>query len=317
MHLLIDGNAIGNAAQNTRKLHCGDREVQAIFEFIKMTRGYCDRFNSYKPIILWDGRAQWRYDLFPLYKANRDKVDPKAQAEKDAYREQKPDIQRAMKLLGVKQVTASLSEADDLAALMSKNATSRTILVTGDKDWLQLMSPSCKIFYTKSAVLCHGSDMLKRLTGFDTVDQFVESKCLAGDNSDNIPGVGGIGEKGVIEFLGRFHSVEDFFGLADLAGDKDISGFKSTLPKSWLMFANNEIPKASSKFGEMLPMRDAYYRNRKLMDLRSITKVYGDINIVAEAPDWEGFKEFCEELNFQSIVNNFEAFIAPFKQERL
>ena len=318
MRLLIDGNSLGNACQNTQKLYLGDgkKQVQAIFGFAKSLRSILveeRKTHDMHPasFVLWDGRAHWRYELFPLYKGNRDNVNEKVQAEKDAYREQKPDIFRMLKLLGVTQITNPNAEADDLAGFYSRGlsrANENAVLITADKDWIQLVNNNIEWHCYKTKRHVYDKNSLHNVTGFITQKQFLDAKCLGGDSSDNVVGIGGFGDKAIEEFFQRFASVEEFFRLADSCGEE----FRSTLTPLQLKFANNETPKPSKKFGGMLPMRDAYFRNLKLMSLLDV-KIDRSENVISAGDfDQDGFLDFCHEFNFKSIIADFDNFIKPF-----
>ena len=73
---LIDGNSVGHAAHRATKLRSGDMETQAVFGMLRSIRDMKVERPNFEPIVLWDGRAQWRFDLHPEYKSNRDN-DPK------------------------------------------------------------------------------------------------------------------------------------------------------------------------------------------------------------------------------------------------
>lgn len=313
-YLLIDGNSVGRAAHSSTKLTVGDEEAQAIFGTVRTIQALLKSYPNHKPICLWDGRAQWRFDLFPLYKGNRSDNAQKI-ADRASYHLQKPHITLALKQLGVTQITDNRAEADDLAGYFSRKLGvegNKVTLVTGDKDWQQLITKNVDWIDHRSNSLVNHLNF-KEITGFDNVNQFVDAKCLMGDSSDNIPGIGGIGSVGVVDFFNRFSSVDQFSGLVKLG---DAGGFLTTIPVSLLKFAMNETPKESTKFGKMLPMQDAFERNRKLMTLddykpnKSSTKVIGG----SMHFDENGFKMFCEDWLFKSILFQFDTWISPFKK---
>lgn len=303
--LLIDGNSLGFANQMANKLTVGGREVQAIFGFLRSLRDIMQQHPGFEPLVLWDHRAQWRFDLYPDYKGNRDK-DPKMVESKNQWKAQKPTLAKMLNALGVSQLLVHGAEADDMAGLMSVSITAKggeVVLVSGDQDWLQLLNERCHWF---DPIRDHRISMknFAEFTGYATPRQFLEGKALQGDTSDHIKGVGGIGEKGAAEFILQYGSVDEFFRQAE-AGE---------LPKKLgavlKRFANNEVP---PREGYDLPMRDAYRRNLKLMDLQNVPKpdphkvkvTKGNYNI-------DRFRELCEELAFRSILIKLDAWIQPF-----
>lgn len=309
--MFIDGNNIAFAAQTANKLTVGSRQVQAIFGFIKTLRRLMVENPGYKPLVLWDGRAQRRFDLYPDYKGNRGK-DPKMVAHKEAMKEQLPDIQQALTHLGIRQLHSKVDEADDLAAVMTRkaiNSGNEVLLISGDKDWVQLVGRTCRWYDPVRDRHCTAANF-SEFTGLASVDQFVQVKALAGDTSDNIKGVGGIGEGGALDLMLQFESVDNFFKLAE----------EEKLPK--------KLPKAFQRLAygtesfvyrgkEYPPMRETYARNMRLMDLRDVeTPKKEDMTVTRGAFDRTSFVEFCEELNFASILGNLSAWTDPFMRNR-
>ena len=308
--ILIDSNSIGFAAQNGTRLSVGDYEVQAVFGFIRTLRSLMLKFPNSTPICLWDGKAKFRYDIFPGYK-DRVGHDEKMDQMRESYTKQVPDIKRLLLTLGVRQARSENMEADDLAAIYSNKlskAGKEVMLVTGDKDWLQLIDENVSWHE-------HRSDKEKTITIKEFVsetccpdaDTFVQMKALTGDTSDTIPGIGGIGAKGAPDFLMQYESVENFFKLAD-------EGRLGKLGAVLKRFAANEAPKDSKKYGKMLPMRDAYYRNLKLMDLNSKDRPEPkNLKMVKSDYNEAKFRGLCEELGFNSVLRNFTDWTSPFK----
>jgi len=307
--LLIDGNSIGFAAQNGTKLTAGDRQTQAIYGFLRSLRGAVRKFPGYTPIVLWDGKAQFRFDLFPGYK-DRSGKNEKMDEMREAYKEQRPDIGKAVNLLGVTQAIASNLEADDLAAIYSKKISEvggRVVLVTGDKDWMQLVGPSV-VWYEhrqeRERIVTEAELMDE--TGFPTPSAFIEGKALMGDTSDTIPGVGGFGEKGAPVFLAEFGSVRNFLKMHSEGQIKKLTAAQERLAK-------NTAPKPSKKYGEMAPARDAYIRNMKLVDLNWKGRPEPEnLKLIRGNFDLNEFGYFCDERLFNSITSNLHEWVEPF-----
>lgn len=310
-YLIIDSNGVGYGAQDARKLYVGGKEVQATFGFVRTMRKILKKYPDHKPICLWDSRAQWRYDLFPLYKGNRN-VDEKRIAEKEAYQSQKPDIEKALTALGVDQVMAHGAEADDLAGFFSrslgKNPENEIVLIASDKDWCQLVDTNVSWYCPRTDRHCNYSNF-EEFTGFDTPARFVDAKSLTGDGSDNIPGVGGIGDKGVADFLDKYDSVKHFM----TSNQKGLLPEK--LPAAWRRLADNKAPNDSKKYGVMEPAFKAFVRNKKLMNLMNDWKP-AKKDFVMTSGDWNSanFQELCEDLSFNTILTQFRTWVVPFRE---
>ncbi len=304
--LLIDGNSVGHAAQGVTKLSIGDMPVQAIYGFLRTLRTQVALYQIYNPVVLWDG-VSWRNMTYPEYKENREKVETKHDEvlakNRTEYRRQLPEIKRALRFLGIPQVMAANMEADDMAAIMVDQhvaAGNNVILLTGDRDWLQLIGPG--------VVWCdHRDNTLVSLKNFEektgcaTPRQFVEAKALSGDAGDNIDGVGGIGMKGAVEFLKTYGSFNSFLNQAILEKPE----WSKTLPKKYAALIEDE-KKAL-----------IFERNMELMDLRTCLRPeVSNLMIDRGEPDKNRMRRFCELLMFKSIVDRFDDWIGVFPKFR-
>ena len=105
-------------------------------------------------------------------------------------------------------------------------------------------------------------------------------------------------------------------GVARFLQLADEGKLPEKLPKVISRFANNEVPPASKKYGELLPVRDGFERNMKLMDLRNAKKPSAEAtNAVKGKFNRAKFEELCGELAFQSILNNMDTWIQPFEEK--
>lgn len=292
--LAIDGNSIAHAHHNATKLSVGGFEVQAIFGFVRSLRMLMeDAGPGTIPTVLWDGRAEHRFAIYPEYKGNRDNLDAKALASKEARQRQMPILEHMIEALGVTQIRSPVLEADDLAwhVVRTKAPDSHITLVSGDRDWIQLVRPNVVWFDPIRDRKVHAWDFFEQ-TGYKTPEAFTQGKALQGDTSDNVPGVGGIGEKGAPLFLAQWGSVENFFKAYD-------EGKAGRLGKRHEDFAKQG--------------RAAFERNMNLMDLTRCPPVKaGDLVIRRGKLDEEKFKAICTRLNFASILRELPKFMRVF-----
>lgn len=299
--LLIDANSIGYANHNMNPLTVGGKQIQAVFGMTKQTRNLRQAFPDSDILMLWDGRAQWRYDLLPEYKGKRED-DPKKVASREAYREQRPLIGQMLKLVGIKQMIVSTHEADDMAGYLVKtlgaNSSNEIVLVTGDHDWLQLLQPNVSWYDPRQDGKWVTMKTLTDKTGFLTPYALLQGKALAGDSSDNISPVAfrGIGEKTAPVFLAEFGSVENFYRMVD-------SGEFTPTKAAHIKLLTPEA-------------RAAFKRNMSLMNLLEVGKPDPkDVKVVRGDFDESGFKRFCEDLQFHSLLRDFSTFTRPFRKE--
>lgn len=296
-YLLIDGNSVGYACHYATKLTAGGMETQAIFGFVKTLRELRVTYPDHTPVVLWDGRAEWRFKLNPAYKSNRDN-DPKKVAIKEAYTKQTPILKDLVEHLGVRQLRATTHEADDLAGymvteLMHKPDT-EIVLISGDQDWLQLVRPGVTWRDMRDdAKIVHSGNFFDK-TAYKTPLGFLEGKCLQGDSSDCISGVGGIGEKGAIDLISTFGSVRNFWQACE-------DGSYKPTKKALVSLYEGEG-------------RKLFARNFSMMQLLRVQKPKPDaVELRKGALDADRFHDGCAELAFGSITKNIDHFLKPFK----
>lgn len=309
-YLLVDGNSVAYAATSVQKLHVGTQEVQGIYGMLRTMRQMVLTYSQLKPIVLWDG-VSWRHEHFKEYKASReapgteDKPLTKAQLEQRQIREslkvQKKHIMTGLKLLGVTQMRAHNLEADDLAGMLVRRyqGTDRKIMmITGDTDWIQLVGPGTgwRDHRTDKRVTMGN---FKEVLGVDQPQQWLEVKALMGDKSDEIPGVGGIGEKGAIELITTYGSVVSFLNQINEGSIKPIN-----------------LHKKFRDLAEDTEKQAIFTRNMRLMDLRSShIPPPVDLRITKAELELASFEKFCRVLCFQSMLTDLAGWCQPFNTQ--
>lgn len=293
--IIIDSNAVGYMANGTRTLTNGDGEqTQAIFQSIKQVVKLRRDHPKAKLVCLWDEHCQFRFDIYPEYKGKRND-NPKVAAEREMYRQQRPHIKTALEHLGVTQLSHPGLEADDVAYWLSKALAEKgvkVLLVTGDKDWLQMVSPLIH-WYSLNSEKTVTPNNFEQETGFKTTSLFLQQKFLTGDASDCINGVGGIGDKTAADLLNHFGGITKVIQ----AYKNDGPFTKENLPAE-LSRARNKINAfCANEAGGI----DILKRNIALMDLskspkpKNMTPVKGKFNKDAALI-------FFEDFGFMSLV---------------
>ena len=187
----------------------------------------------------------FRHADYADYKAGR-----KPTAEE--LRPQFPLLRRLLDAMQVAQLELPSFEADDMLGTVSRLCEERSIralLVTGDRDAMQLVSDRTHVLYTKRGI----SDTVEFdpetvLSTFGvTPAQIPDLKGLMGDASDNIPGVPGVGEKTAVKLLTEYGSVERALSAAetDLKGklrERMIEGRTSALMSKKIATITREVP---------------------------------------------------------------------------
>ncbi|TET67970.1 MAG: DNA polymerase I, partial [Dehalococcoidia bacterium] len=220
--VLFDGNAIIHRAfhafQSTRPLTVSKTGelVSAVYGFAQMLLKVLSELKPTHYAIAFDTKAPtFRHKLFDQYKAHRP-----------------PTPQELINQIGrVKQLVEAFNipifeldgyEADDLLGTLSHQASQQdidTIIVTGDADTMQLVSPQVRVLYPKpgrsfSDTMLYDGAAVSDKYGVNP-EHIVDLKGLAGDPSDNIPGVPGIGEKTAAKLIQQFGTIEQIYDHID------------------------------------------------------------------------------------------------------
>lgn len=213
---LIDGSSyIFRAYFAIRHLSTSDGfPTNAIYGFTSMLFKFIKDFDPKYVAVVFDSKMRtFRSDIYPLYKANRDKPPDDLIPQFDKIF----DIVRAF---SIPIVQKDGFEADDLIGTIAKENEDKKVdivLVTGDKDFYQLVSSNIKLLDT----------MKNKVTGIEEVkerfgvgpEKVIDIFALSGDQVDNIPGVKGIGEKTASKLIARYSSLEGVYNnIGELKG---------------------------------------------------------------------------------------------------
>jgi DNA polymerase-1 len=161
-----------------------------------------------------------RRKIYPEYKANR-KSPP------DDFYTQIPYLHKFLDALGWELLEADNYEADDIMATLARQGDElgyKTYLVTSDLDMLQAISDSTIIYILKkgfSSITRFDEREFEQKYGIK-LNQFIDYKSLAGDSSDNIPGVAGIGKKTASNLLNQFGDLDSIYNGLDKISSKAI-----------------------------------------------------------------------------------------------
>ncbi len=158
--------------------------------------------------IVWDAKGpNFRHDLYADYKANRPAMP-------DDMSVQIPHVREIVNALGLTQLEKNGYEADDIIATLARRITNQTIMiVSGDKDLLQLIGPQVSIWDSMKDEVTD-LDAFHQRFGIEPL-QFLEVMTLTGDTSDNIPGVPGIGLKTALKLIKSYGSVDNLIKHLD------------------------------------------------------------------------------------------------------
>lgn len=225
--LLLDGNALIHRAYHAiRPLTSPSGEpTNATFGFTSTLLRVLDEFKAQYVAVAFDVGRTFRHDMFPEYKANRPAMPDDLRVQLDRVRE----------LVATFDLPAEYLEgyeADDVLATLSRQAVQQgldVIIVTGDSDILQIVSPHVKVLmsgrrFTDAKV--YDETAIRERYGLEP-NQLLDFKTLQGDSSDNIPGVPGVGKVTASKLLQEFGTIENLYQHLDDVRPKLQSNLKA------------------------------------------------------------------------------------------
>jgi DNA polymerase-1 len=216
--MVIDGNSIVNRAfYGVRMLNTRDgRPTNALFGFLNILLKLLDQEKPDGVCCTFDLKAPtFRHLAYDGYKATRKGMPEELAA-------QMPVLKQLLDAMNIPRYELEGWEADDLIGTLARKAEGAgwdTVVVTGDKDSLQLVSERVTVSLVTTRM---GQTTTRAMTpaafreeyGFDPI-HMIDLKALMGDASDNIPGVKGVGEKTALDLLRRYGSVEAIYADLD------------------------------------------------------------------------------------------------------
>lgn len=214
--MIIDGNSIlfrAFYAMPPLKTKKG-QYTNAVYGFLSMMYKLLDDYSPEYVCVAFDPKKPtFRHEQYSEYKAGRAKAPDELVQQFDL-------IRTVLNTHNIKCIEIEGFEADDVAGTMSKLSVQNGIdvyLVTSDKDYLQLVDDKVKVILTKKGAT--NTKEMDRDAIFEdyeiTPEEFVDLKALMGDQSDNIPGVSGVGEKTAIKLIKEYHNLDNLYSNID------------------------------------------------------------------------------------------------------
>jgi DNA polymerase-1 len=234
-----------------------------------------ERARAMKPLRKWNGKTQSFDEVsYEGYKANR-------AAMPEDLRRQIPYIRRALEALRIPILEAEGFEADDVIGTLAREAAGEqheVFIVSGDKDMMQLVTPTVKILNPQKDNLILDPAKVVEVLGVPP-EKVVDVMALRGDSVDNVPGVPGIGELTSLKLIVEFGSVE---AVLDHAAE------------------------VKGKIGESLRQnRDAALLSKELVTIDCHVPLALDLAAMrTQPPDLEACRALFTELEFTSMLRD-------------
>jgi len=229
---------------------------------------------SMAPLRKWNGKTQSFDEVsYEGYKANRASMP-------EDLRRQIPYIRRALEALHIPILEAEGFEADDVIGTLARQAAEQqheVFIVSGDKDMMQLVTPQVKILNPQKDNLVLDPAKVMETLGVPP-EKVVDVMALRGDAVDNIPGAPGIGDKGSVELILEFGSVE---AVLDRAAEVKRKSYRESLEQN----------------------RDAVLLSKELVTIDSHVPLELDLALMqTQPPDIEACRDLFTELEFTSML---------------
>lgn len=287
--LLIDGNSILFKAfyalyrslgkfTNAKGLH-----TNAIYGFNVMLNEMLKKLKPTAVLAAFDaGSTTFRTKMYADYKGNRKKTPPELT-------EQFPVMMKLLKARGIKSYELKNYEADDIIGTLvdqGEKAGYQVFVVTGDRDMTQLCSDQTTVCISKtglSHVVRYTPDYVKETMGL-TPHQIIDKKALQGDNSDNYPGVTGVGPKRADSLIKKYGSVEGLYQNVDQITQKKLH--ENLVNDKLTAFLAKKLATINRQAPIAIGLKDVQYKGDQKT---ALVKMYEQL----------GFRKFLSEMNLK------------------
>lgn len=221
--LIIDGSSLFFRAFYALPLLKTKRGLytNAIYGFVMMVENAIEKIKPSHLVVCFDMKGKtFRSDIYKDYKGTRQKTPNELE-------QQWPLVREILSHMNIKILESPVYEADDIAGTLSKIASEKNFdnyLLTGDKDYFQLVNENTRVLFTRKGITemdIITVDKIKEEYEIEPLE-FIELKALMGDQSDNIPGIYGIGEKTGLKLIRQFHTLENLYDNIDEVSGKKL-----------------------------------------------------------------------------------------------
>lgn len=216
--VLIDGNNLifrsyyatayrGEILTNSKGL-----PTNAVYAYIQMLLKIIAEEKPSHIMVAFDKGKTFRHESYDDYKGGRNET-PKE------LKEQIPYAKKVTRAMGITVEEIENYEADDIIGTYSKKIDEEVLVVSSDRDLLQLISPNVKMKLLKMKdYVYYDEKSFYEDYGIKPIE-IIDLKALMGDSSDNIKGVAGIGEKTALKLIKEYHTIDNLYkNIDDLKG---------------------------------------------------------------------------------------------------
>lgn len=287
--LIVDGNSLANRAfYALPPLSNKNGEFSnAIYGFVNLLIKFINEHSPTKIAVAFDhSRNTFRKEMYTDYKGTRKEMPIEL-------RSQMPVIKDILKSMNIQIFEVDGIEADDIIGTIAKNSNMQNIILSGDRDVLQLIDKNTEVWLTKKGVTNVekvDNNTMQDIFGY-TPKQVIDMKSLMGDASDNIPGVAGIGEKTAKDLITKYQSLNGVYEHLD-----EIKG----------------------KLKEKLQLgKEMAYLSYKLATIKTDCNIDLNVNeLNYDFPFGDKVREYFEKYQFNSLLKRLDLFSTNIKENK-
>jgi len=284
--VIIDGNSLINRAFYALPLLSNSKGEfsNGVYGFANiLIKTILDRKPKYIAVCLDYGKKTFRNEMYSGYKAKR-KQTP------EELKSQFPILKDMLNAMGVFFIEKQGFEADDLIGTLTRKFNNvKNIVVTGDKDALQLINDNTDVWLTKKGITEIKEMTVKTLKEEMNLQpyQIIELKSLMGDSSDNIPGVAGVGEKTALDLLNRFNTLDGVYQNLDSLKGKLLEKLETDKENAYL---SKDLATINTNVDVDIKLEQLEYKFPFNQEVYSFFKNY-EFNSLIKRPDlFEGLE---------------------------
>lgn len=289
--------------------------TNAMYGFLGMLYNVIDEYKpDYISVAFDKSGPTFRHELYEEYKGTRSSAP-------DEIRGQFTRIKEILDAMNIHYLESDKYEADDIAGTLARDGETKgmeVVLVTGDKDYLQLVSEKTKVVITRKGITeteKYDLDKIDEVYKL-TPNQLIDLKGLMGDSSDNIPGVPGIGEKTGLKLIQDFHSIDGVYENMDkITGKKRIENLEN----------NKDLAYLSKELGTIIcdadlgvKIEDLEYKEVNVDQLVPLLAKYDFNNFLNKyASNYKEDEEKREKYEYTMITQeNIDGLITSIKEDK-
>ena len=284
---LIDGHALAYRTYYALSMGAGDRlqtstgePTAGVMGFANVMLRLLEQERPEYMAVAFDTGKTFRDEIFPEYKATREKMP-------DDLRTQIERIRQMIDAMHLPRLEMEGYEADDVLGTIAYQAAAKGLgvkIITGDRDLLQLVGNRVIVSLSGSRI----SEAKDYATDDEVLEymgvkpsQIIEYKGLAGDSSDNIPGVAGVGDKTAVTLLKQYATLEEIYAHLDEVATR----FRNKLEAG----------------------REAAFLSRDLATIRTDLEITLDIEQArTDHMNWDEVENLFRELEFRTLVSRIQ-----------